>query len=284
MIFEFIIAYRRQENTDIQAVLTDTLGKVLEDNLNDFEQEVLAGMIRPRHEREGDDMTDANGTASRHMLLGFALELPEDTAQPSIVVEEFAAALFETVPVYHAVKFEDPLLSSDLAQFGREIFALEMKLRRVLSFIYLHAKQGPDDSYDLLRDESVQPMGKEKPKPEQMMAAAENQFFHLTFSNYIALNQRPELKLPSLLSIVRDSETYDAFRAELARAPINHEDDAILVAGLKERMDAIEVMRNCVAHNRRPTRSVINNYLNARPLLNQMLDDYLVRWERRANA
>ena len=48
---------------------------------------------------------------------------------------------------------------------------------------------------------------------------------------------------------------------------------------LKERTDAIERMRNCVAHNRRPTKSVSENYLNARPLLNQMLDEYLARWQ-----
>jgi hypothetical protein len=103
---------------------------------------------------------------------------------------------------------------------------------------------------------------------------------HLNFGQYVGLNQRPELKLPALLSVMRDADTYDAFRAELDRSPIKHEDDAVLVAGLKERMDAIETMRNCVAHNRRPTRGAVENYDNAHPLLDQMLNEYLARWER----
>jgi hypothetical protein len=282
MNFEFLIAYRKATDTEIEAVLAEVLAKVLEDNLNDFEPETVKGMIRLRHERAGEEADD-DGNVSRHMLLGFALDLPEETAQMQTVVAEFASALAETPPILHAVKFEDPLLRARLARYAEEIFALEMKLRRVLTVIYLHANQG-GEPYDLLRDESVQPMNKEKPMPDQMKAAAENQFFHLTFGQYIALNQRPEVKLPALLSVVRDAATYDAFREELDRAPIEHEDDAVLVAGLKERMDAIETMRNCVAHNRRPNRRAVENYDNARPLLDRMLDEYLARWEKADGA
>ncbi len=77
---------------------------------------------------------------------------------------------------------------------------------------------------------------------------------------------------------------YDAFRAELDRAPIEHEDDAGLVAGLKQQMEAIETMRNYVAHNRQPTRRTVENYDNARPVLDRMLNEYLERWEIRAEA
>jgi len=43
-------------------------------------------------------------------------------------------------------------------------------------------------------------------------------------------------------------------------------------------MGAIEKMRNCVAHNRRPSRRVVEDYENARPLLNDLLDNYLNKW------
>jgi len=79
--------------------------------------------------------------------------------------------------------------------------------------------------------------------------------------------------------LVRDREAYDGFREELARAPVEDEDDAVLLAGLKERMDAIEAMRNCCAHSRRPSKKVEENYINASPLLHQLLDGYLARWE-----
>ncbi len=157
-----------------------------------------------------------------------------------------------------------------------------MKLRRVLTLIYLHANS-VTDPYDLLSEETVQPMGKDRPQELQMKAATENQFFHLTFGQYVGLNHRAELKqVSALLEVVRDSHTYEVFRTEVNRLPIEHEDDAALLAGLKERMDAIETMRNCVAHNRRPSKKVVENYDNARPLLVQLLDNYLARWERAA--
>jgi hypothetical protein len=43
-------------------------------------------------------------------------------------------------------------------------------------------------------------------------------------------------------------------------------------------MDSVEKMRNCVAHNRRPSDAVVGHYNNARPLLDQLLTEYLATW------
>ena len=153
MNFELLIAYRKAEDTNIDSVLFDVLTKVLDDNLNDFEPEVVRGMIRLRHERAGKESADEDGNVFHYMLLAFTLGLPDETEQIHTVIKEFPAALAETPPIFHAVKFEDPLLRADLARYAEEIFALEMKLRRVLTLIYLYANQDAEP-YDLLRDES----------------------------------------------------------------------------------------------------------------------------------
>lgn len=277
MIFEFLIVVRLAEDTEIEDVIHECLAKVLEDNLNEFDDEAVKRMVIPRVQRVGDYGAEENCDPHCRMLFGFTLELPEETASARIVVDEFADAL-NAPPIIHLVKFDDPLIRADLARWADEIYALEMKLRRVLSLVYLNAYQD-GDPYELLREESVQPMNKERPKAEHMKERAENQFFYLTFSQYVGLNRRPEFKLTDLLDLVRNKEAYDGFREELARAPVEDEDDAVLLAGLKERMDAIEAMRNCCAHSRRPSKKVIENYDNARPLLNQLLDGYLARWE-----
>lgn len=279
MIFEFLVAYQRTDDTEIVATVRDCLAKVLEDNLNEFDDEAVERMIIPRLERLGDYVVDEEGNPHCRAQLGFAIDLPEETESARIVVDEFAEAL-NTAPVLHLVIFDDPLIRADLARWADEIYALEMKLRRVLTLVYLHAY--PDsDPYDLLREESVQPMAKERPQAKQMQERAENQFFHLTFSQYVELNRRPEFKHADLLKLIRDKEAYESFREELVRVPVQDEDDAELLAGLKERMDAIEAMRNCCAHSRRPSKNVIENYGNVRPLLDQLLDGYLAQWEWR---
>jgi hypothetical protein len=275
MIFEFLIAYSHAHDADILSVIRGCLGNVLEANLNEFDGESVECMVIPRLERW--DEARADDESSRRVLFGFALDLPEETESLRLVVDEFLEAL-NAAPVVHLVKFDDPLIRADLARWADEIYALEMKLRRVLTLIYLHAYP-EGDPHDLLREESVQPMAKEKPQAQQMQERAENQFFHLTFSQYVELNRRPEFKHAELLKLIREREAYDSFREELVRAPVEDEEDAELLAGLKERMDAIEAMRNCCAHSRRPSKKVIENYDNVRPLLDQLLESYLASWE-----
>src|SRR3569832_1778305 len=277
LFFEFLIVYQRAAETGIVDNISNCLAKVMEDNLNEFDGEAVSRMVTPRLERQGDAFADDDFNSYDRVLLSFALDLQEETESPRLVVDEFVEAL-NTPPIVHLVKFDDPLIRTDLTFWGNEIYALEMKLRRVLTFVYLHAYQD-GDPYELLREECVQPMNKERPNPAHMKDRAENQFFHLTFGQYVNLTRRPELKLPDLLALVRDKEAYEGFREELARAPVEDEDDAVLMAGLRERMEAIEAMRNCCAHSRRPSKKVEENYNNARPLLEQLLDDYLARWE-----
>ncbi|MGH8646003.1 MAG: hypothetical protein ACREX4_16715, partial [Gammaproteobacteria bacterium] len=267
MIFEFIVIHQPQEGEPVLSILRERLREVLEANLNDVEDGTLARMVRTTFERAHPEDAEGHPRA----VLGFSLELPEEIASIREVVDEFTDAL-GTVPFEHAVKCEDPLVRAELAARADELFALEMKLRRVLTIIYLHAD--PDaDPYDLLHEESMQPMASAKPQKDQMQTAAENQFFHLTFGQYANLNQRPAIK--DLGALIRSQETYETFRDELLRQPVEHEDDASFLASLKGRMDSVEKMRNAVAHNRRPSRKATNDYLNALPLVNQALDDYL---------
>ena len=279
MTFEFLVACRLLPTTDIEQLLTELLDRVLENNGVELPEGIIAEMVQLRHERPGGEVADDNGQMNRHMLIGFSLELPEDTKSIQSVIEEFAEALPDTGPIFHAVKFEDPLLKDELAERATEIFTIEMKLRRVLSLIYLHAYQDDNDPFDLLQDETVQILQRERPRPEQMEAAIENQFFHLLFSQYINLNTRADPLLPSILDFIRNSEQYDVLRAKILRNPIEHEKDAEFLTSLKSLMDPIESMRNCVAHNRRPSRSVIDNYPNARRELEERLNEYLTQWE-----
>ena len=281
MTFEFLVACRMVPETDIRRVLVELLAQTLVDNQNDFGESTVAEMIQLRHQRLGSEIAEDSDNMGRHTLIGFALELPEDTISITSVVTSFADSLHSTPPVFHAVKFEDSLLHAELANRATEIFELEMKLRRVLSLIYLHAYQDKEGTFNLLRDETVQirlPQ-RDRPRPEQMKASTENQFFHLLFSQYIDLNKRPDPQLASVLDFIRNFEKYDDFRTAILRNPIEHEEDAEFISNLKGLTDPIERMRNCVAHNRRPTRDIADSYPNARSQMDERLNEYLSQWE-----
>ena len=286
MTFEFLIACRiadeadiNQTLTDIRQTLTELMTGILADRQNSFNEGILADMVRIRHRRAVASASDESGTSDQLTLVGFGVELPDDTRDADDVIADFANVLPDTPPISHVVKFEDPVLEAYLAERASEIFALEMKLRRVLSFVYLNAYQ-LEDPLNLLREERRENQPQPIPEPEHMIAVKENQFFHLVFSQYINLNQRHEPRnVSDLLENIRSSKDYDSFRAKIMLGPIiENEDDAGFIASLRGNVTQIEGMRNCVAHNRRPSRSIRDNYPNARDQLEDKLNEYLARW------
>lgn len=280
MIFEFVIVYQQDTDTDIGQILIDTLTVSLQDNYDEFEPDTVEQMIALQTQRFGNQLTNEDGNITQTIILGFTLDLPEETNEAQTVVEEFAKALTEVPnPISHIVKFEDPLLQAELAQWSAEIFAIEMKLRRVLTLIYLNAYQGVEP-YNLLKEETTQPtlQTDKKITTEQMQKTLENQFFHLVFSQYGKLNQRPDPKLNDLLENIRNFIQYEELQTEINRKPVADNNDADFLAGLKDKIGAIEKMRNCIAHHRRPPKRTKDDYENAKPLVDQLLDTYLIQW------
>ena len=276
MTFEFLIACAITPDDNIRRTLTGLLNEVLENHGNEFDEGFVADMIQIRYERLGEESSDADDVLNQHILIGFSVELPDETESQESVISDFSGELPNTSPIFHAVKFEDPFLQAELAERAKEIFALEMKLRRVLSIIYLHAYQD-SDSFNLLRDEKINLQG--SPEQGQMRAATENEFFHLLFSDYAGLNEKRRPTLQYVLDSIRSYEEYDTFRDEILSSPIEDEGDAEFLAELEALAGPIDQMRNCVAHNRRPSNRLTASYPNARLRLEDRLDKYLAQWE-----
>ena len=210
----------------------ELLSEALEANQYDLDDYALLDMVQVTHIRESYSESPET-EAVHHTLVGFAVEL-DDVNLSKTVIDNFAQSLADSAPIYHAIKFEDPLLQGELAEFSVVMFELEMKLRRALSFLYLHAY--PNEPYNLLRKDRMKTMPPNIPQSE-MQEAIENQFFHLTFGQYTHLNQRHAFGPKELFEAILESNTYDSLKAELLSAPIVHEDDVELLDDLRKLMD-----------------------------------------------
>ena len=146
MNFEFLFACQDDTETNMNQVLTESLVDALENAQDNFDEDTVDDMIQFSHEYHEEGYT----------LIGFnvELELPDTFSHGESVIEDFVNTIRDKVPKSHVVKFEDPLLRKFLAERSAEIFDIEMKLRRVLSIIYLNAYQG-EEPFRLLRDEEV---------------------------------------------------------------------------------------------------------------------------------
>ena len=272
MRFEFVTVYRREKDVLLTWELATRLRPVLFDNDNEMDAEDIWNMISIGFERRGGIELDDNDKAFQRVLAAFSLDLPDDTNEPRHVVDEWCDALLSAPSfIEHLVKFEYPLLHAELEEWGREIFDLEMKLRRAISVVYLHAYQS--EPYNLLCDEKTNTT---KPDDaEQMARKVENEFFFLNFSQYAALNERPEIKLETVLGALRNRQSYEELCVEISRVPVGDGADADFLSRLKELVGSVDSIRNCVAHNRRPSQKVVNNYTRASPQLHAVLDAFL---------
>jgi hypothetical protein len=268
------------------------LHQVLNENLNEVDEITAESFIELKYRRacevvqidaddglpDDDETIDLPLEVEQRNILGITLNIPEETENLEQVIVDYCSQLTDMEEIVHVVKFEDDLLLKKNTQYFEEIFHLEMKLRRVITMIYLH--QYSEDYFNLLREEISKPTSKVPPNADQMKESYENEFFHLLFSQYVNLNSR---KLPSkaeeLISLIKEKDSFESFQAELLRSPVTNEEDKDFLAGLKDKLDPIEKLRNCVAHNRTiPTRT-LQNYNEAKRLLNQELDGYLERYK-----
>lgn len=276
MKVEFLIVCQPERAVEIisAAFLRELLQSVLADNLDEFDESALTDCITLTLRREVARTADAEELA--RVICGFDLLLPEETTYPKDVIEQFADALAGQDGVLHLLKFYDELLLEKNLELAKEVFALEMTLRKALSLIYL--TQYEDSSYNLLREDQVQIAKKdgEKPKPEEMEKSRENEFFHLLFSQYINLNKRRQLaEVKTILELIQQADSYDLFKAQLSRKPITDEHDGDFITSLKDLVKSIEELRNCLAHNRTPSEKALENYGNSKVNLTQRIEGYL---------
>lgn len=276
MTFNLLIVSKGVELPEARTFVVEQLARVLESSAIEFDDDAVESMVSFTHCRHGVDHAGPGDQQTAQLLCGVTIDVPDESASLDSIQSGLLSALGEVECFSHVLRFEDSNLQIQLSSYANIIFRIEMKLRRVLSYIYLHAFQN-GKPFELLSDERAQTQ-KDMPASASMANAAENQFFYLSFGHYGLLNQRGELKAGGLRQVLAESSDFESFKSALTRPPVADDGDAEFIAGLKERMASIEAVRNCVAHNRSPNRRQIENFDIAIPLVDRLLDHYLERW------
>ena len=149
-----------------------------------------------------------------------------------------------------------------------------MQLREILSCIFYY--EYSEDFYNLLDEYEVN-FPKDTPPQEELQERRENQFFYLTFSNYLSLNKPKELrKVNDINNILESSDSYEEFRDKICNRGIKNEKHLDFLAGIKQDLQTIESVRNSVAHNRTISPTTLGHYETAR---NHLLERFQEFWE-----
>lgn len=278
---EFLIAIRRNSESSGFEIATRALATALEVHWEGDEASRATDFVIEQFKRTSGPRDTTTNELIGPTLYGFQVELPDEVDSPLVVIKDMAQSLLGDPNVEHVLKFFDTLVEENNLMISRELFGLEMRLRRAISLIYLHAYGGT--YYDMLRNDALGADGrlrKRMPKPEDLKGKSENEFFHLLFNHYGELNVRRETRqLDDLIRQLANSSDFSALQRELLRMPIEDEDDRRFLDHIKRDLNPVEEIRNCVMHNRAPTDGEIRSYETARDALSQAMDELFERWE-----
>lgn len=205
-------------------------------------------------------------------IAGFNIEMPEGNID---IILEFGQKLQDDDNVYLVLKYSDEVMQSEYQIYSKEIFDLEMKLREIISFIFLDTYK--KDFYNLVKDINLktQPLnGSNRSNEEYFKKHFENEFFFLLFSDYRRINNLKELKKSDIIGMIISSNKFDDLKQKIQNRGIVKEKYQDFLAGIKENLDPIENLRNCIAHNRSFTDKVIINYVKAKRNLERAIDEF----------
>ena len=249
--------------TDLTAILTEVLKNALVDVDDEPpEEDMLRQYITIRYTKMRED---------GRQICGFSVEFDIEAEQMGALIRDFSrsAADYTEEGIEHLLKLNDPQLRYTLRNYGDELFEIEMKLREALSLIFVDTYG--EDFYALLKDVMVEPAGREAPEESQMQAQCENQFFFLLFSDYININTRKRPNLDRIVEYIGQAKDFEGLKQMMTTKPITEERYVDFLASLRQRVDPIEKLRNCVAHNRSISQEIIEDYEMAKgPLLEEI--------------
>jgi hypothetical protein len=208
-------------------------------------------------------------------IAGFEIEVEEISAEDyDTFLEYFTGRIKEDENSYALIKFHDETRFASYLNFYREIAELEMQLREILSCIFYY--EYSEDIYNLLDEYEVN-FPKDTPQQEELQERLENQFFYLTFSNYLSLVKPKEIRqVRDISTILENSDSYEEFRDKICNRGIKNEKHLGFLAAIKQDLPTIESVRNSVAHNRIISSTKLGNYETAK---NHLLERFREFWE-----
>lgn len=192
--------------------------------------------------------------------------------------EDFEIELKDNADLLYIFKFSDTLLKDRLTALYRRIFDLEMRLRDAITLIFV--LNNKKDYHDLLFEHDIKlQIDKDliKKKQERYRNLLENDLFYILFSDYIKFSTEGNLKkntLESLIQLISESSTISSLKKKLSQKGITDQKSLEFLLSIKEDLDSIEKMRNCIAHNRTPLEEERENFEKSIKELHSKLDDF----------
>ena len=211
---------------------------------------------------------------SNESLCFFEIDIDEtiyDLSKYDDFIEGLNSRLKSAEGFVRLVKFSDEIRISNYLKYFEEIADIEMKIREVFSFIF-HLKYS-NEEVDKLDEYDIK-YPAEKPTVKDFENRNENPFFYFTFTGYYQFDKPKELPVKDIIPLIQTNEQYEHLRDYLNLRGILEERHIDFLKGIREKLNSIENVRNCVAHNRAIPKRAVLSYEKVKPEVYKFIDDF----------
>jgi len=270
-VVSYLILFR-EINFDFTAMLIAELFETFSEspfNQGAFREELFGDMLKIRHCEKLENKR----------IFKLDLHISEENFDQTINEEqmmEFCSAFAKKVQddkrVDCIVKFLDDFLKDKLNVLQKELFDLEMRIREILSLIFL--SRYPYKPHSFLEDFNVRKDGGEE---ERQIKFFENELFFISFSEYTDLiNKQKDITINELSEKIIENENFQELKESLLTRGITNQDHKQFMEGVKILFDSLIKIRNCVAHNRNPSETELDNFERSKKELKEKIQEF---WE-----
>lgn len=186
---------------------------------------------------------------------------PSPVENSKKILESFIDLISDMEKIF-TFKFHDDCLFKKLSKYYQEIFEIEMKLREVLTFMFIDTYK--EDYYNLLYDIDLNENDNhfsDDDKEEILANNFENEFFYMSFGTYQKLKStNKNIEIDKLIPIIDKFDEINSLKYRFENRGIIDIFYKDFLAKIKDNLSNLKKVRNCVAHSRDPTTGEIVNY------------------------
>ncbi len=172
------------------------------------------------------------------------------------IIDDLISSLKEEINIKVITKFLDESMQCVHWTIFRELFVIEMKLREIITFIFL---ANYENQYNNLLNDYKIKFAKDM-KKDDLTRNYENEFFYILFSDYLKLDESnlKEMTNRELINFINKSDTFEEFQQFISNRGIKKYNKCLLE--INDSLEIIEQIRNCIAHNRKISNRLMAAY------------------------